>query len=212
MYRWLVLALAMAVSGVAQAQWKDPIYVGGAAGPSKFSYDTGSIPIVNAASSTFSVDDDSDTAFKIFGGWRFNRYFAAEVGIVDFGTFSATRSVTGGTPGSAHSEISVAGVYVDAVAIAPVLDYFDFFAKVGAIATGVSAKRSTTGSVSIGGTSSSSDDTASGTGLHAAVGVNFRITSRVWGRMEYERAFGVGDKVLGEGDVSAFTIGASYRF
>jgi OmpA-OmpF porin, OOP family len=202
-------ALALAVPGAVRAQALQPLYVGGAAGPSKFAYDTGSLPIANATATNFSVDDDSGTAVKVYGGWRFNPYFAAEAGIVDFGTFSATRTTA---TGSARSEITVTGVYIDAVGLAPLGGAVELFGKLGVLAAGTSAKRSTTGTVSIGGTTSSSDDTASSTGLHVAAGVNFRITSRVWARLEYERAYSVGDEQLGKGDVSAFTIGASYRF
>lgn len=208
-----VLALgavfALSLPCAAGAQVLHQLYVGGAAGSSKFAYDSGSLPIVNATTSNFSVDDDSDTAIKVYGGWRFNPYFAAEAGIVDYGKFSATRT----TPtGSARSEITVTGIYIDAVGLAPLGGAVELFGKLGILAAGTSANRSTTGSVSIGGTTNSSDDTASSTGLHVAAGVNFRITSRVWARLEYERAYSVGDKQLGEGDVSAFTIGAAYRF
>jgi OmpA-OmpF porin, OOP family len=204
---WAVLAFLL--PGAAGAQALQQLYVGGAAGSSKFTYDTGSLPIANATTTTFSVNDDSDTAIKVYGGWRFNPYFAAEVAIVDYGKFSATRS----TPsGSARSDITVTGVSVDAVGLAPIGGVVELFGKVGLIAAGTHATRSTTGSVSIGGTTSSSDDTASSTGAHVAAGVNFRITSRVWARLEYERAYGVGDKQLGEGDVRAVTIGAAYRF
>jgi OmpA-OmpF porin, OOP family len=213
MYRWLVAAIALALAGGAQAQWLSHVYVGGGVGPSKFAYDQESLPIVNSTASTFSVDDDKSTAFKIYGGWRVNPFFAAEIGIVDFGSFTATRTLAAPSAGTARSEISVAGLTLDAVGIAPLGGSAELFAKLGAFVWGESSKRSTTGSVVIGTSSSSStDDSAGGTSLHAAAGVNIRITSKVWARIEYERAFSVGDKVLGEGDVSAFTIGAMYRF
>lgn len=140
-----------------------------------------------------------------------NPYFAGEVGIVDFGKFSATRTATAPLAGSVRSDITVTGVYVDAVGIAPLGSVAELFAKAGVLFAGVSSTRTTTGAVTIGG-ARSSDDTASSTGLHVGAGLNFRITSRVWLRVEYERAYSVGDQKLGEGDVSAFTLGASYRF
>ncbi len=213
MYRWLMAAIALTLAGGAQAQWLSHVYVGGGVGPSRFDYDRESLPIVNSTASTFSVDDDKSTALKIYGGWRVNPYFAAEIGIVDLGSFTATRTVTAPTPGSARSEISVAGLTLDAVGIAPLGDSAELFAKLGAFVWGESSKRSTTGGVVIGSSgSSSSDDSAGGTSLHAAAGANLRLTSRVWARVEYERAFRVGDKIIGTGDASAFTIGAMYRF
>jgi OmpA-OmpF porin, OOP family len=202
---------AMALAGSAHAQWTRQLYVGGGGGHSKFVFDAGSVAVNGATASTFNVDDDSSTAFKVYGGWRLNPFFAAEVGIVNFGTFSATRNVTAPAAGSLHSEIDVTGVYVDAVGFAPIGNVVELFGKVGLIATGTSATRSTTGSVFING-GRSSDDTASSTGLHAGLGMNLRITERVWIRLEYERAYNVGDRAVGEGDVSAAFIGAHYRF
>jgi hypothetical protein len=42
--------------------------------------------------------------------------------------------------------------------------------------------------------------------------MNVRLAPRFALRLEYERAFDVGDKVIGEGDVSAAFVGVSYRF
>jgi OmpA-OmpF porin, OOP family len=204
------MMVAMALAGGAQAQLMQKLYVGGAAGPSKFAFDTSSLIVNGATASTFTVNDDKSTALKVFGGWRFNPYFAAEVGITDFGTFTATRTVTSPAAGSIRSEISVGGVYVDAVGLVPVGGAVELFGKVGVIATGTAAKRSTTGAVAL--PADSEDDGDGGAGLHAGLGMNVRITSRVWLRLEYERAFKVGSQALGEGDVSAFFLGASYRF
>jgi OmpA-OmpF porin, OOP family len=204
------MAAAMALAGGAQAQSTRNLYVGGAVGPSKFDFDTNSLVISGATASTFSVDDDSGRAVKIFGGWRFNPFFAAEVGLTDFGTFIATRRVTAPGTGTLRSEVSVAGLYLDAVGLVPIGGAVELFGKVGVIATVTAAERSTTGAVSL--PADSGDDADSSAGLHAGVGMNVRITPRVWLRVEYERAFSVGHAALGEGDVSAFFLGASYRF
>lgn len=68
MVRWLMMAVALTVASGAWAQVRQALYIGGAAGSSKLTYDTGSLPIANTTASTFSVNDDSDTAFKVFGG------------------------------------------------------------------------------------------------------------------------------------------------
>lgn len=38
----------------------------------------------------FGLRDDTETAFRLFGGYEFSRYLAAEVGYVDFGHYSGS--------------------------------------------------------------------------------------------------------------------------
>src|SRR3954447_17920663 len=54
-------------------------YVGGGFGQSKFKCPTG-----------LSCDDTKDTAFKLFGGYQFNRNIASEVGYTDLGKATGT--------------------------------------------------------------------------------------------------------------------------
>jgi OOP family OmpA-OmpF porin len=81
---------------------------------------------VGAGIGDFGVDvggfDGSDTGFKVFGGYRFIKYFAAELEYLD-----------GGTVEDGGLELDVSGFNVSAVGILPVGGNFDVFAKLGMI-------------------------------------------------------------------------------
>jgi len=72
-------------------------YVGGGFGQSKFKCPTG-----------LSCDDTKDTAFKLFGGYQFNRNIAAEVGYTDLGKATGTG---GGEAKATAWELSAVGSF-----------------------------------------------------------------------------------------------------
>ncbi|HJS38671.1 MAG TPA: outer membrane beta-barrel protein, partial [Burkholderiales bacterium] len=86
----LVVALgaviaALVSSGPVAAQ-DSGFYLGGALGQSKFKEwcDTGGSPI------TLTSCGDTDTAWKLLGGYRFGPNFALEGSLIDWGEVSAT--------------------------------------------------------------------------------------------------------------------------
>ena len=82
--RALFVGLLVATSGGVLAQ-AGP-YVGGALGQSKLKEwcDTGGNP------SALAGCEDTDTSWKLLGGYRFNRHFAAEASYTDWGEVTAT--------------------------------------------------------------------------------------------------------------------------
>ena len=109
---------ALALPAVAQVNWSSA-YIGGGLGQSK----------AKDACSGFSgpglTCDDSDTAFKIFGGYQFNRYIAAELGYTDLG--KAKLSGPGGT-----DEFKGTAWELSAVGSWPVMDQLAIFGRLGA--------------------------------------------------------------------------------
>src|SRR3954469_6849620 len=73
-------------------------YIGASAGNTRFDG-----PGVSGSSSL--TQDDTDSGFKIWSGYQFNRNFAVEVGYVDLGSLVQT-----GTPGPFRIEYGVTGV------------------------------------------------------------------------------------------------------
>ena len=74
-----VLALVAAlIAGPAAAQGADPsgIYLGGSVGYSQYK---------DTCKNLFIPCDDDDTAWRFFAGYQFNRNWAAEFGVADFG-------------------------------------------------------------------------------------------------------------------------------
>jgi OOP family OmpA-OmpF porin len=86
----------------------------------------GNGPYVGASIGDFGVDvggfDGSDTGFKVFGGYRFMDYFAAELEYLD-----------GGTVEDAGLEIDVSGWNVSGIGRLPIGEKFNVFAKLGMI-------------------------------------------------------------------------------
>ena len=185
---WLIILTIAFASGGAQAQVVQPPadrgwYAGIGLGQSKIDFGGTPVPVFGATSSTLTVDD-TDSSFKAFGGYRFNRYLALEAGYVDFGSFSATRRVTAPGSGTVNSNIKTSGVHFDVMGIIPAGDRFEFFGKLGFIRTATKTDLSTTGSVVLIGPAHVTDYNVS---PRIGVGAYVRFTRTLGLRIEYEQ-------------------------
>lgn len=122
--RLFLLAALVLAPALAPAQ-DGGFYLGGALGQSKFKdwCNTG------GSSLTLSSCEDTDTAWKVLGGYRFNRYVAAEATYVDWG--EVTASFTSG-PRAAAKQHSY-GLAV--VGTLPLGERFELFGKAGFLMT-----------------------------------------------------------------------------
>ena len=205
----IMCAHALAAAAHAQQYAYRGAYAGGAIGPSTMSIEGDSLAVSGATASSLSTEQKS-TAFKGFGGYRFNPNFAAEGGFVHFGKFRATRTVTAPSAGTVRSDITALGAYINAVGIAPLSQHFELFGKLGVIVTGTVADRTSTGSIAVVG---GSVGTHIERNLHLGAGAEVRFTREFGMRLEYEKAFGVGDaKTIGEGDIGVVFLGLAFRF
>jgi OmpA-OmpF porin, OOP family len=207
---WLkLLPLALtfvATSGLAQ----DPhgFYIGLSAGQSKI--DFGDEPRVSGATISTVSGDDTDTGFKIYGGYQFHRNFAVEGGWVDLGSFRATRHVTVPVVGSLTAEIESSGPYLEAVGILP-LRQFTLFATAGVMYAKTEARFSTLGPVLLApGVSRQNEDSEAE--FKFGLGASFSFTKTLAVRAEYERFFDVGTEKTGEGDIDLVSVGIVFRF
>jgi OOP family OmpA-OmpF porin len=93
-------------------------YIGGGFGQSKFKdgCQGGSFPGVSC--------DDKDTAFKIFGGYQFNKNIAAEVGYTDLGKAKASG-------GGVSAEAKATAWELDAVGSFPVWQQLSILGRLG---------------------------------------------------------------------------------
>ena len=135
----------------------------------------------------FTNCDDEDTGFKIFGGYKFNPYFAVEGGYADFGEISAS---FGGSTVTAESD----AVFAAAVGILPVGKRFSLFGKAGLFFWDITAS---------GPAGTASDD---GTDALLGIGLNYDITEQWAVRAEFE-SYDSGDD-----DVTAFSGGVQCNF
>lgn len=130
--------------------------------------------------------DDDDVGFKIFGGFKVNQYFSAELGYVDLGEASAS-----GPGGSATAEVD--GFQFAAVGTYPI-EQFSLLGKVGFFSW--DGEISTT-------SGNFSDD---GTDFMFGIGGAFHFTPQLSVRGEWERFDVDGD------DVDMFSASVVYKF
>jgi OOP family OmpA-OmpF porin len=184
-------------------------YVGGAIGQSKFKFDRGAIegPFAAAGLGTTGFTyDETDTAWKLFGGYKFNRYFALEGAYLDLGKFStSSRVISGAPPVNVSFALKTKEAFdLAAVGIVPIGSQFSVFGKLG----GYSIKTEGTGS---GATTVTGSDR--GTGVLWGVGVGYDFARNLGVRAEYELFDKVGNKdKTFEGDVRLLSLGLVYKF
>jgi len=178
----LVAVSGLVASSAVMAQSKPAdqgFYVGGSIGQSEAD---GSCP------GGFTCDF-KDTDWKIFGGYRINKNFAAEVFYADHGEISV--SVGGAKATASSSTFGVVGL-----GILPLGNQFELFGKIGIGSTSVDA------TASAGGFSAGAKD--SGSDVVFGVGGVFNFSRNLGVRAEYER--------YNDSEIDVFSIGIQYRF
>lgn len=182
----LSAASAMLVAGPAFSQ----AYVGGSIGQSDIDDEIASGLITSG-----SVDG-KDSAFKVFGGYMFNRNFGIEGAYVDLGEVSYSgffggSSVTGGS-------VEVTGFNVSALGAYPINEQFSVFGKIGMFLWKAEAS-DTTGGVPF----SAKDD---GADVSFGVGVGYNFTRNLGVRAEWEM-FKTDDA-----DATLLSVGVAWKF
>lgn len=179
------LTAAASPSGFAQ---ESGAYLGGSVGQSKFKEwcDTGGAPI------TLTACKDTDTAWKLFGGYRFNRYLAVEASYINWGEVTAS-AVSGGQPVDVAAEQKSYGVAgVGSLRLGP---SFEVFGKLGFVQTDQQTKRITPNPSTV-----DRDETE----FHYGLGLKYAF-ARNWAvRAEWENT----EKLK----VEMFSAGVEYRF
>ena len=143
--------------------------------------------------------DDTDTATKIFGGYTINQNFAVELAYADLGKASA------GIPG-VSLEWKATTWDILAVGIIPINRQFSVLGKVGIASWSLDANLNLSG-VGLG----SASESASGSDVTYALGVQYDFSNKVGLRGEWQHYSNIGDEnTTGQSDVEV--IGASVLF
>jgi len=183
------LATALGVPGIASAQ-DAGFYAGLSAGQGQ--YKNGCAGLVNAG--LVGSCDEKDAAWKIFGGYQFNRVFGAEAGYTKLGEAHMR-----GALGSAQAVAS--GFEMVAVATMPVSGLLAVYGKAGFLRWDVDLSGA---GISIGDT---------GTSMTLGAGFQYPFTKRLAARAEWQRYNDVGnDNTTGQSDVDVFSIGLVIKF
>lgn len=136
---------------------------------------------------------DTDTSWKVLGGYQFSRNFAAELGYADFGKVRA--SGPGGFVEAKARAFDLVGV-----GILPLADRFSVYGKLGAYRGTVD--------VTLRTTTLNADASDSSTDLTFGGGVYYDITPQVATRAEWQRYQDIG----GKDNVDVISVGALFRF
>lgn len=156
-------------------------------------------------------DDDTDfPAFKLYGGYKFNRHFALEGGYFNLGKFGYTANATvAGVPaGTLTGKIKIQGLNVDAVGILPFTKNFSGFGRLGLIYAEAKDNFSSTGAVPAPADPSPSKRDL---GYKAGLGLQYDITRHVGLRAELER-YRINDAVGNDGDINMASLGVVVMF
>lgn len=183
--------LLMAVSPVALAQG---VYVG--AGVGQASYDVGDTTGIVAPRV-----DDSDTGFKLYGGYQFTPNIAVEAGYADLGE-ARLAGIVLGIPFDSSFEASA--LYADVVGTLPLGSGFSVFGRLGVAMTFAELNVATAG-----GSASVDDDEGN---VKFGLGAEFAFSRDVAMRLEWERYVDVGGDNTGESDVDLAGVSLNVRF
>ena len=182
--RPFLFILFLLVAASARAQ-DSGFYLGGSLGQSKLQEwcDTG------GSSITLTSCKDTDTSWKVLGGYRFNRYVAAEATYVEWGEVTASTSTGVDVAAEQHSYgLAVVGTL-------PLGRGFELFGKAGFLMTEQETRR-----VRPNPSTVDRDETE----LHYGLGAKYAFT-RNWAlRGEWEKT----EKLK----VEMLSIGVEYRF
>jgi OOP family OmpA-OmpF porin len=177
---FLIVTLLGALFSLAALAQESRPYLGGALGQSKFK---------EWCDPTLAACDDKDSTWKLFGGYRFNRYFAVEGSYVDWGEVTAT-TTTGERVAADQHSYGIAAV--GSLQIGP---QFTVFGKLGLLRTEQETRRITP---------PASSRERKETELHYGLGVRYSLTKN-WGlRAEWENT----DKL----EVQMLSIGVEFTF
>jgi OOP family OmpA-OmpF porin len=173
-------ALALMAATAAQADTQPGFYAGAGIGSTKVGDDN------------LSGVDDSDTGFKIFGGYTFTENWGVEVSYFDFGEASVSA-------GNSSASVGVTGLSASAVGRLPVNDMFAVYGKLGFASYDVDLDFNNVPGFGSGHLSDSDSDLIYGVGGALSFGGNFEA------RLEYE-ALNV------DGDASMISVSGLFRF
>lgn len=151
------------------------------------------------------TNDDTDTGYKLFGGYKFNRNFALEGGYFDLGRFGFNATTV--PAGTLNGSIKLRGVNLDAIGILPITERFSAFGRIGVNHAEARDSFSGTGAVTVTNPSPSERET----NVKFGAGLQYDFNQSVGMRLEAER-YRINDAVGNKGDVDLLSVGLVYRF
>lgn len=201
--------LAAIASPVAMAQSQVPVWYGGiniGQAREHFDHDRTARSVLGPGFATTSIThDNTDTGYKLYGGYRFHRNFAVEGGYFNLGKFDFTATTV--PAGTLTGNMKVQGLNLDLVGILPVTDRFSAFGRFGLTSARTKSSFSGTGAAAAFNTNPSRRDT----NYKYGAGLQYDFNYNLGMRFEFER-YRINDGVGSKGNIDLLSIGLVYRF
>lgn len=196
-------ALASSAATADDSGW----YAGFNAGHARANIDNEKITsdLLGAGFATTSfIDDNGHFAYKLFGGYDFNRYFALEGGYFDPGRFSYVATTVPG--GTMSGRMRLNGVALDALLFLPFTDKFSAFGRAGV--NYAKAKDSFTGTGAVNVLNPDSSERAAN--YKFGLGLQYSVTPALALRAEAER-LRINDPVGPKADIHMYSVGMVFK-
>jgi len=201
--------IPLALCAVVSSAFADGFYGVGEVTHSMNSLDRGhfdSALTANGATALSSSDKGSGNQWRLQGGYRFNKYLAAEVGYIDFGKAKYKADYTGG---SANGSLKAGGFDAVALVSLPLGDQFSVFGKAGVVAASVKSNLSASGAAAAAGGSHTENVISPLVG----VGATYKLTDHLDLRADYDYVSGLGkSNKTGKMDSNMVSMGVAYNF
>ena len=182
-------------------------YMGGNIGKSAATIDDERINngLLGGGFATTSITNDNrNTGYKFFGGYKFNKDFALEGGYFDLGKFGF--SATTLPAGILSSNIKLDGMNLDVVGFLPMTEKFSVLGRIGL--NYAEAKDSFSGTVAL---PVNINPSKRDTNYKFGFGVQYDSTQSLGMRAEAER-YRINDAVGNKGNIDLVSVGLVYRF
>jgi OmpA-OmpF porin, OOP family len=173
------VAMAFSMPVFAQAQVDSGWYVGGSLGQMEAEGD---------CPAGFTCDL-KDTAWKLFGGYRINRNFAAEVFYANLGEITVRTGPVSATGKTTSLGIAALGIF-------PVGQQFELFGKLGIA--------SSDQKVTATGPGATISNSGSGSDIVLGVGAAYNFSRSLGLRAEWER--------FNDSEINVISVGVQYKF
>lgn len=154
-----------------------------------------------------STVSNTATAWKILGGYQFNKYFGAEGAYAKLGQYSFNSTVSAPGAGLGAGTWEANNVWsLAAVGYVPIQDHFSALGKIGIAYSKVNLNYSDT----VGDVVGASKNT---TAPLFGVGLKYDFNEQTSLRGEFERYQNLGDSTItGQSSVNVWSLGMQYRF
>ena len=151
------------------------------------------------------IDDNRDTSYKLFGGYRYNKNVAVEAGYFDLGQFGFT--ATTAPAGTLTGKIKLKGLNLDAVGTLPLTEKFSALGRLGLNYAQTRDSFIGTGAATVLNPNPSKNQI----NYKLGAGLQYDFTPSLGMRVEAER-YRINDAVGNRGDIDMYSLGLVYRF